>query len=145
MNRRPPSTSSNCNKQLGDRSNLIVADAAEIVGERTLADLAPHLVAAFDRFMVDPEETDKLCRAKIAIVEALNKIEFDEEAVFLKGIRHVQMEPRWGGEEDSAGPLRASAAFGLVRINYHDVVLLLTDLLTDGDKIARSNAARRPR
>jgi hypothetical protein len=45
----------------------------------------------------------------------LNKIEYDKEEVFLSGIRFVQMEPRWGGEEDAAAQLRGSAAFGLVR------------------------------
>ena len=50
---------------------LVVADAAQIVGERALSELAPELIAAFDVFMDEPEETDKRCRAKIAIVEAL--------------------------------------------------------------------------
>src|SRR4051812_38950661 len=76
---------------LGDRSNLVVARAAEGVGERALGDLAPELAAAFDRFLVNPTETDKLCLAKTAIVEALNKVEHEDAAVFLKGIRHVQM------------------------------------------------------
>ena len=62
----------------------MVAEAAQIVGERILPDLAPALVAAFDRFMADPEENDKLCRAKTAIVEALNKIECENEEVFLR-------------------------------------------------------------
>ena len=125
-----------------DRSNLVVAEAAEIVGNRLLSDFALDLVAAFDRFLIDPVETDKLCRAKIAIVEALNKIEYDKEDVFLRGIRHVQKEPRWGGEEDSAGHLRGNAAFGLVRINHRDVVLLLADLLADEEKVARSAAVQ---
>jgi len=127
---------------LGDKSNLVAAAAAEIVGERILSDLTPDLVRAFDRFMVEPVENDKLCRAKIAIIEALNKIEYDKEDVFVCGIRHVQMEPCWGGKQDTAAPLRGSAAFGLVRINHSDVVLLLADLLADPEKVARSAAAR---
>jgi HEAT repeat protein len=127
---------------LADKSNLVVADAAEIAGERLLSDLAPDLVDAFNRFMVEPAENDKLCRAKIAIVTALNKMEYDKEDVFLRGIRHVQMEPRWGGSEDSAAPLRANAAFGLVRMNHRDVLLLLADLLADPEKVARSAAAQ---
>jgi HEAT repeat protein len=129
-------------KALGDTSNLVVADAAEIVGSRILPELAPDLVAAFDRFMVEPAETDKLCRAKTALVEALNKIEYEKEDVFLAGIHHVQMEPRWGGEEDSAARLRGSAALALVRINYRDVVLLLADLLADPEKVTRVAAAQ---
>jgi hypothetical protein len=127
---------------IGDKSNLVVAAAAEIAGERGLADLAPDLVAAFHRFLVEPAETDKLCRAKIAILEALNKIDHDEADVFLIGLRHVQWEPRFGGMEDTAAPLRGRGAFGLVRMNHSDVVLLLADLLADPEKPARSAAAQ---
>ena len=80
--------------------------------------------------------------AKLAIIETLNKIDSDEEAVFLQAIRHVQMEPRWGDPEDSAAHLRGAAAFGLVRMNHPGVVLLLVELLTDPEKIARCAAAR---
>jgi HEAT repeat protein len=127
---------------LADRSSLVAAAAAEIAGERGLAELAADLVAAFDRFMIRPAETDRLCLAKIAVVEALNRIEYDGEEVFLRAIRHVQMEPRWGGEEDAAAGLRAHAAFGLVRIAHPDVMILLADLLADPEKVARLAAAR---
>ena len=125
-----------------DKSNLVAAEAAEIAGARMATDLAPDLVAAFGRFMSDPEETDKRCAAKIAIVEALNKLEYDRADVYLTGIRHVQMEPRWGGSDDTAAPLRVNAAFGLVRINYPDVVLMLADLLADSENTARAGAAQ---
>jgi len=127
---------------LGDKSNLVAAEAAEIIGKRMLSNLAPDLVAAFGRFMIDPVETDTLCRAKIAIVEALNKLEYDEAEVFLTGFRHVQREPRWGGSDDTAAPLRGNSAFGLVRIRHRGVVLLLSELLADPEKIARQHAAQ---
>jgi HEAT repeat protein len=127
---------------LADKSNLVVAAAAEIIGQRACSDLAPDLVIAFDRFMVEPAKTDKLCSAKLAVVEALNMIDHGDADVFVRGVRHVQMEPRWGGEEDSAAPLRGSAAFGLVRIGHPGVVLLLVDLLADPEKVARSAAAQ---
>src|SRR5262245_52163521 len=127
---------------LADKSNLVAAEAAEIAGERGMLEFAAELVAAFDRFMVEPEETDKLCRAKLAIVDALNKIEHDEDRVFLAGVRHVQLEPRWGGSEDTAGPLRGSSAFGLLRLNHRDILSILADLLADPDKAARISAAR---
>jgi HEAT repeat protein len=127
---------------LGDKSNFVSAAAAEIVGERQLTDLAPDLVAAFHRFLVEPAETDKICRAKIALTEALNRIEYDEEDVFRLGLRHVQPEPRWGGADDTAAPLRGAAAFALVRLNPRDLMLLLADLLADPEKVARSAAVR---
>src|SRR5439155_23552072 len=49
-------------KFLGDSSNLVAAEAAAIIGDANLADLAPEMTAAFDRFMVDPGVADKLCR-----------------------------------------------------------------------------------
>ncbi|HMC63710.1 MAG TPA: HEAT repeat domain-containing protein [Gemmataceae bacterium] len=129
-------------KFLGDSSNLVAAEAAAIIGDANLADLAPEMTAAFDRFMVDPGVADKLCRAKIAIVEALNKIDYDRPEIFLRGIHHVQLEPVWGGSQDTAGALRGSAAFGLVRLNYRDVLALLVDLLADPEKVARVAAVQ---
>lgn len=126
---------------LDDKSNLVVADAAQIVGERGLADLVPEMVAAFERFMEDPAESDKQCRALIAIVTALNKLEYDKEDVFLSGIHHVQPGNSWG-DDDAAAPLRGHSAFGLVRINYPGVVLLLADLLADPARAARAAAVQ---
>jgi HEAT repeat protein len=137
-----PQLVSQMREALADRSNFVAAAAAEIVGERSFADLVPDLVAAFHRFQEDPVETDKLCRAKIAIIEALNRIEYDDEEVFRIALQHVQREPRWGGSDDTAAPLRAAAAFALVRINPRDLMILLADLLADSEKIARSAAAK---
>ena len=127
---------------LADKSNLVVAAAAELAGERGLRDLIPDLVTAFHRFLVDPVEIDKLCRAKIEITEALNRIEADEEDVYRAGLRHVQPEPAWGRSEDTAAPLRAAAAFALVRVNPRDLIVLLADLLADPEKVARAAAAK---
>src|SRR5215472_16633907 len=69
-------------KSLGDRSNLVVAAAAEIAGENALVELAKDLEAAFPRFLVHPLKDDKLCRAKIAIVQALDKMEHQRTEVF---------------------------------------------------------------
>jgi hypothetical protein len=60
-------------KSIGDRSNLLVAAAAVIAGENALVELAKDLEVAFDRFLVNPLKGDKLCRAKIAVVQALDK------------------------------------------------------------------------
>jgi len=137
-----PQLTSQLREALADKSNFVAAAAAEIVGERSLPDLVPDLVAAFHRFLEDPAETDKTCRAKIAIVEALHRLDADEEEVYRAAIRHVQPEPRWGGSDDTAAPLRATAAFALVRLNPRDLMVLLADLLADPEKVARSAAAK---
>jgi HEAT repeat protein len=128
---------------LADASSLIVADAARIIKDQPFPDLVGDLVAAFDRLMVDPEESDKQCRAKIEIVEALNRLDYAEADVFLRGLSHRQ-DPRFGNPpgQDAAGALRAHCALGLARINHPGVVLLLTDLLLDSDDTARVGAAR---
>src|SRR5438552_501776 len=77
-------------RSLADASNLVVAEAATLVGTHTVKALAPDLVAAFERLMIEPEESDKQCRGKIALVEALNKVEYAEPDVFLRGLTHVQ-------------------------------------------------------
>ena len=142
MNRTRPRFTRNFVVSLAISSNFVVAAAAEVVGQRGLGDLAPALAAAFQRFMIDAVESDKLCKAKIAIVEALNKIEYDADDVFRAGLHHIQKEPRWGGSDDTAAPLRAVAAFALVRVNPRDLVLLLADLLADSEKVARIGAAK---
>jgi len=130
-------------KGLADPSNLVVASAATMIGDRAIRELAADLVAAFERLLIEPEKSDKQCRGKIAVVEALNKLEYAQPEIFLRGIAHFQ-EHGWDEEkdQDAAGPLRAHAAFGLARINHPDLLLYLTDLLLDSDKRARAGAAR---
>ncbi len=121
---------------------VAIAQAARIVRDAELRQLMPHLVATFDRFMQKPETTDPNCLGKKAIADALYRLNYAEETPFLKGIRHVQMEPVWGGRADTAPGLRAICALGLVRINYPDVMTELADLLADPELEARIGAVR---
>ncbi len=126
---------------LSDASNLVVEAAASLVGERGLSELAADLAAAFERLMFDPIETDPRCRAKNAIVEALNKIEYERDEVFLRGIGHFQEAGR-PKEDDPAAPLRGHSALGLARIRPAGVALLLTDLFFDKAVAPRVAAAQ---
>src|SRR4051794_21187023 len=85
---------------LAGKSNLAAGKAAEIVRDARLIDLVPNLVRAFDRFMAPG--SDKGCAAKTSIARALDALEQNEQDVFLRGIRHVQLEPVWGGSADAA-------------------------------------------
>ncbi len=127
---------------LADSLNMIVAEGAAIVGELHLTELTGDLVAAFERFLDDPVKTDKLCRAKIALVEALNQLECADEDFFWRGARYMQDEPVWGGSQDTAAPLRVACAFALVRTRAHDAPAYLVDLLCDPEKSARAGAAQ---
>ncbi len=61
---------------------------------------------------------------------------------FLRGIRYIQMEPVYGGSEDTAPALRAQCAFALARLGGADAMLALTTLLTDAETEARVGAAK---
>lgn len=126
-----PSLVAALRKAIADRSNSLAAAAAEIAGDRRLIELAPDLETAFGRFLVDPLTTDKLCRAKTAIVRSLDKMEHDRLDPFQKAARYEQLEPVWGGEEDAAVPLRASALLALARLDAPGLLTMLVDALND--------------
>lgn len=132
-------------KALTHQNNYIVAKAAKIAKQLGMKDLIPDLLAAIDRFFINAGKSDPQCWAKNAIVEALAEFGHDESAVFLRGLRHVQMEPVWGGQEDSAGPLRARCALALVQcrdLSDTDLLSHLIELLADPDRTVRVEAVR---
>jgi len=132
-------------KMLGNRSNLLVAKAARLAEENALADLMPDLLAAYDRFFTNPEKSDPQCWAKNALSRALAALECRDKDVFLRGLRHHQMEPTWGGRSDSAAGLRANCAHALVAcegLDNQELLVLLLDPLLDKDKSVRVEAAR---
>jgi HEAT repeat protein len=129
-------------KHLNSKMNLVAAKAARIAGEWQAAELTPELVAAFDRFMLKPETTDKRCAAKIEILKALCKLEYSSPSVFRRGIRHFQMEPTWGGSVDTAAEVRALGAMGLAQTDYVEALEEIVPLLLDSERDARIGAVR---
>jgi HEAT repeat protein len=137
-----PESLAELRRVLRGRYSHAAAKAAEIAGEHELHVLVPDLVAAFDRLMDDPLRTDPGCTAKAAIAEALYRMGAHEGGLFLRGVRHMQMEPVYGGRADTAGPLRGACAFGLVRIGYPDALIEVTELLADPEAPVRQMAAQ---
>jgi HEAT repeat protein len=132
-------------KALADRVNLIVAKAAKIAAERQLRDLLPDLLRAFDRLFEKPAARDPQCWGKNAISQALVAMEHRQADPFLRGLRHVQPEPVWGGEEDTAATLRGTCALALpacAGIDRGLVLRHLVDSLTDRAVTVRSDALR---
>jgi hypothetical protein len=127
---------------LASRQSLAIARAAKLIGKVQLAELMPPLTQAFGQLLLKPTDTDPGCLAKQEIAQALYRLESSETELFLKGIRHIQMEPVWGGKEDRAAKLRGICALGLVRANYAHVLVELADLLADPESEARIAAAR---
>jgi HEAT repeat protein len=123
---------------LADQNNVVVAKAARIIGERSCRDLIPELLAAFER-LLDEVERDAGCDGKTALARTLKDLEYDDPAIFLRGLAHVQMEPVWGKRIDTAGILRGTCAQALVACEIDPDILLerLTDHLVDSDKAVR--------
>jgi HEAT repeat protein len=130
-------------RALSDRSSRVVSKAAEIVGEGEVKELESELIEAYQRFLVDPAKSDLGCEAKTAIVEALVNIECREIEFYRAGIKYVQYEPIWGGEEDAAAHLRSASAMGLVLCaSLLECLDRFAELLADHSKTARIGAAR---
>jgi HEAT repeat protein len=131
-------------KALKERNNFVCSKAAALADDLLLRDLIPDLLAAFERFLKEPVKTDPKCWAKNAIVKALKNLGHDDPAVYLGGIAHVQQEPVWGGQEDSAVALRGACALALVSCSLpRDTILIhLADVLADPEMRVRSDAAR---
>jgi hypothetical protein len=131
-------------KALANRNNFIVGKAADLVRDFRLTTLIPELLVAYDRFFDNPDKTDPQCWAKNALSHALAALDHQEAEVFLRGMRHIQMEPVWGGRSDTAGTLRATCALALVQcrsLTDVDLLTYLVDLLADKDKAVRAEAA----
>jgi HEAT repeat protein len=126
---------------LSSRSCRAAAKAAAIAGQFEVVELSGDLVAAFDRFLEEPGD-DPGCTAKAAIAEALYRLGPEDPAVFLRGLRCVQMEPVWGGRVDTAVDVRGACALGLVRSGYREALVELAALLADPEPPVRISAAR---
>src|SRR5580658_5312848 len=107
-------------KALASKSNLVAAKAARISGDAQWAELTGELVTAFDRFLKRGSELDKGCVALTAIARALYSLDYREAELFLSGMKHVQMEPVWGGSQDTAVELRSVCAMGLASTTFPD-------------------------
>jgi hypothetical protein len=132
-------------KALTLRNNFLVAKAAAVTLNHRLTRLTPALATAFPRFLENPAKSDPQCWAKNAIAKTLATFEYQEPEVFLSGMRHIQLEPVWGGSADTAGTLRGTCALALVQcreLNSHKVLIHLTPLLADKEVSVQVNAAR---
>lgn len=132
-------------RSLGSENNYLVAKAAKIVADNDLTALLPDVLGAFDRFFLDPVKSDPQCWAKNALAKTLVKLGYREAAVYLRGLRHTQEEPVWGGQSDTAGELRGTCTHALVaceQVTNNDLLNILLEPLLDSNKSVRIEAAR---
>jgi HEAT repeat protein len=141
----PDVATTSLRKALQHRNNYLVSKAAKLAADLSLTELIPDLATAFTRFLDNPIKTDPQCWAKNAIAKALASLEYQEHELFLQGMRHIQLEPVWGGSSDTAGNLRGTCALALVQcrdLNSTRLLSLLTELFADKELPVRVNAAR---
>jgi hypothetical protein len=132
-------------KALNLRNNFLVAKAAAVTLHHRLTGLTPNLAAAFPRFLENSSKSDPQCWAKNALAKSLAAFEYQEAELFLAGLRHIQLEPVWGGSADTAGTLRGTCALALVQcreLNSHRVLTHLTPLFADKELSVRVNVVR---
>jgi HEAT repeat protein len=128
-------------RALRERSSLVAERAALLARERSLTQLAPDLVSAFERFKEDAVKRDPGCRAKQAALEALDVLDANVPETFLAAARYVQLEPQWGRPADTAVGVRARAILALARWADRDAPLLAGELLVDQEWPVRQAAA----
>jgi len=132
-------------KALADRVNLVAAKAANIAAELPAPEVLPDLRQAFDRLFEDPLKRDPQCWGKNAVARALRELGHCESPAFLRGAVHIQMEPVWGGQEDTAGPLRGFCLLALPAcpdLKREEVLRHLVNALTEPSPTVRADAAR---
>jgi hypothetical protein len=140
-----PAAIATLKKALHDRVGLVVAKAAKVAAEFQLRELLPDLTVAFDRLFENPAERDPQCWGKNAIARALADLDFRESAPFLRGARHVQMEPVWGGQADTASNLRGICLLALIAcadIRREAILRCLIDALVEPAQTVRVEAVR---
>src|SRR6185312_560450 len=129
-------------KALTGKSNLVAAKAARIAGNAEWSELRDDLIKAFARFVRQGAAMDKGCKATVAIARALFALDHDDAELYLIGMRHIQIEPVFGGSVDTAAELRSVCAMGLAACSYPNKLRELLSLLVDTEAQTRSGAVR---
>lgn len=134
-----PEATTSIRAALAHSSGLVVAAAARAAALHRPGGIEADLQAALERMYA---AADPQCRGKLALVTALDELSCDDPTPYLRAARHVQLEPVYGGSQDSAPPLRIRAAQALMRLGHHGLYRLLGDLLADPVGEVRGAAAQ---
>ena len=132
-------------KALAQSKQLPGGEGREDRGRRESAGADSQSSCGFRPVLCGSGEDRSAVLGQNAIAKALAEMGYDEPAPYLRGLRHVQLEPSWGGSSDSAATLRAQCAVAVVQCrSVPDLVLLshLLELLFDPIKNVRVEAAR---
>lgn len=126
---------------LGHANNVVMARAAQRMADAGEAGFIPALQARGLALLGKPAEADKNCRAKEAIIMALEALDNRGDDYYQAAARHVQMEWVFRGEQaDTAANLRGYCARALARLHARDAHFTLQRLLLDPESPARLGA-----
>jgi HEAT repeat protein len=120
---------------------LVVSRAAEIIRQHELEGLGGDIRDALDRFLTRGADVDPGCRAKLALLDALDASDWPDESPFIAATRIVQKEAAWGSPVDTAANVRARGVLGLARLRWRDLPLIAAELLLDPEEPVRVAAA----
>jgi HEAT repeat protein len=128
---------------LDDRSNFVVAAAADVLAATPSPQAIQPLIKRY-RWLDEKGTTrDVTCAARLAIVSALTACQASEaDGIYLRAIKTIQIEPSGMGVEDVAVPLRMKAATALATFRLPGALLALAILLVDDVAMARSAAVQ---
>ncbi|MCA9838485.1 MAG: hypothetical protein KC422_16325 [Trueperaceae bacterium] len=132
-------------KVLRQANGIVVAEAALLASEWFATELTDELADAFVRLRDKGLGEDPQCWGKVALIKALHELAHQDGLVYLKGCQTFQLEPVYGGKEDSAVAVRSLAFGALVQlpvIDFEKLMIALADLLADPSPRVRAEAAR---
>lgn len=131
-------------KALGDKNNFYVGKAAKRAAAAGHHELIDAMLAAWQRFYRGGAETDAKCWAKTELILALHTLGYLEPELYLEALTCRQLEAVWGGREDTAGAVRATAALAIIDCQIDRIRLLraLVHPLNDADHTVRIEAIR---
>lgn len=116
---------------LRDKSNIVVAKAANMAVRMEASGMAAELAQVFSPMLKRAAESDPGCVALTAIVKALVSFDAPAAEVYFAGLRHEQWEPSFGRSVEVAGELRGLCARGIVRMGHPEALLEILPLLAD--------------
>jgi hypothetical protein len=119
---------------------VVLKKVFDLLKVSKLQNLEPPTEACFARLLKRPLKQDPGCLGKEAILRYILDAPSGYADLLLHSIHYVQLEPVWGGHEDSASVMRGLSALALVRSQHPDAPTRVANLIADDELPARRGA-----
>ncbi len=127
---------------LATLDQALVIEAATRIADHAIAGRDPALVTAYRALAGARASADPGCRAKAAILAALDAVDHADPELFAAAAGHVQRERVRGASRDTAAPVRVRGVLGVARLGHVDAMAIFGACLADRDAEVRHAAAR---